>query len=102
MVRDRVTVRGGWAPIPTPLEAKELFSLWNRGDCGVQEMCEVRRTSSLAGMCRERVQLLLVPSSWDMEKSRVTLQTETFSLGVQYIATSTVIHRLESVEVTTR
>jgi hypothetical protein len=99
MVRDRVTVRG-WAPIPTPLE--NYFHCANRGDCGVQEMCEDRRTSSLAGMCRERVQLLLVPSSWDLEKSRVTLWTEAFSLGVQYIATSTVIHRPESVEVTTR
>jgi hypothetical protein len=91
MVRDRVTVRGGVGTyFHPPWRPKDYFP-GKQGRCGVQEMCAKTGEQSLAGMRRETAQL--VPSSWYWErtlispvrawtKSRVTLRTATFSLGV--------------------
>jgi hypothetical protein len=69
MVRDRVTVRGGVGTYPNPLEAEGLLS-WETGAFMVQEMGEDGRTS-LAGIRRERAQL--VPSSWYWDRTLISL-----------------------------
>jgi hypothetical protein len=86
MVRDRATVRGRVGTYPDPPGGQRtIFPVESRAIVVCKKCVEVGRTSSLAGMCRGSLNYYLFHlPSWDLEKSRVTLRTETFSLGVQY------------------